>query len=75
MIAESLQQVVLEVEGLWDWVIGMVAGWGLTFTLVVGFLIYAHIRINRLNKKICSLENRIVSEERDVSLRLRKLEK
>jgi uncharacterized membrane protein YciS (DUF1049 family) len=75
MIAESLQTVVSEVNGLWSWVIGIVAGWGLTFSLVVAALVYAHIQISRLNKKITALENRVVTEGRDVSLRLTKVEK
>jgi len=75
MIVESLQQAVTEIEGLWDWVIAMMAGWGFTLTLVIFFLIYAHVRINRLIKKIDSLNNSMVAETRDLSLRLRKLEK
>ena len=75
MIVESLQTVVGEVNGLWSWVIGIVAGWGLTFSLVVAALVYAHVRSVRLNHKILQLENRIITEGRDVSLRLTKVEK
>jgi uncharacterized membrane protein YciS (DUF1049 family) len=75
MIAESLQTVVAEVNGLWSWVIGIVAGWGLTFSLVVAALVYAHVRIARLNRKISQLENRIITEGRDISIRLTKVEK
>ena len=75
MIVESLQTVVSEVNGLWAWVIGIVAGWGLTFSLVVGALVYAHVQLVRLNKKITALENRIITEGRDISLRLTKVEK
>lgn len=75
MIVESLQQAVTEIEGLWDWVIAMMAGWGLTLTLVIAFLVYAHVRINRLLKKINTLNTNLVTEVRDLSLRLRKLEK
>ena len=75
MIVESLQQAVTEIEGLWDWVIAMMAGWGLTLTLVIAVLIYAHVRINRLNRKIDQLNNNTVAETRDLSLRLRKIEK
>ena len=75
MIVESLQTVMAEVNGLWSWVIGIVAGWGLTFTVVVAGIMYAHIRIARLNKKITTLENRVITEGRDVSIRLTKVEK
>jgi uncharacterized membrane protein (DUF4010 family) len=75
MITQSLQAVVTEVSDLWSWMIGIVAGWGLTFTLVVAVLIYAHIRISRLQRKVTQLENRHVTDERDLSLRIRKFEK
>jgi uncharacterized membrane protein YciS (DUF1049 family) len=75
MITQSLQAVVTEVADLWSWMIGIVAGWGLTFTLVVVALVYAHIRIARLQRKITHLENRQVTDARDLSLRIRKFEK
>jgi len=75
MIAQTIQTLVSEVNGLWSWIVGIIAGWGLTFTAVVATLIYAHIRINRLNRYIEKLNNQHVTETRDLSLRLRKLEK
>jgi len=75
MIVEKLQDAVVEINGLWDWVIGMIAGWGLTFTLVVVAIVWAHLRLNQLTRKIKNLENQIVAEDRDLSIRLRKLEK
>jgi hypothetical protein len=75
MIVETLQQTIAEVNGIWDWIVGIIAGWGLTFTLVVTTIIYAHIRINRLINNVKDLENRLSTEDRDISLRLRKLEK
>ena len=75
MITQSLQAVVTEVSDLWSWMIGIVAGWGLTFTLVVAVLVYAHIRISRLQRKVTQLENRQVTDGRDLSLRIRNLEK
>jgi len=74
MIAQTLQTLVGEVNGLWSWIVGIIAGWGLTFTAVVAILVYAHIRIARLNKKINALEGRVVTEGRDTSLRLTKIE-
>jgi len=75
MITQTLQTLVGEVNGLWSWIIGIVAGWGLTFTLVVAAIIYAHIRINRMRQDLENLRNQHVTETRDLSLRLRKLEK
>jgi uncharacterized membrane protein YciS (DUF1049 family) len=75
MITQSLQAVVAEVSDLWSWMIGIVAGWGLTFTLVVVALVYAHVRISRLQQKVTQLESRQVTDGRDLSLRIRKFEK
>jgi len=75
MIAQTLNTMVGEVSSLWTWIIGIVAGWGLTFTLVVAAIIYAHIRINRAYHMIESMRNQMVTDDRDLSLRLRKLEK
>jgi hypothetical protein len=75
MITQSLQAVVTEISDLWSWMIGIVAGWGLTFTLVVAALIYAHVLISRLQRKVTQLENRQVTDGRDLSLRIRNLEK
>lgn len=75
MITQSLQAVITEVSDLWSWMIGIVAGWGLTFTLVVAALIYAHVRIARLQRKVTQLESRQVTDGRDISLRVGKLEK
>jgi len=75
VIAQTLQTLAGEVNGLWSWVIGIVAGWGLTFTLVVVAIIYAHIKLAQLHKRINHVNNHLVSETRDLSIRLRNLEK
>lgn len=75
MITQSLQAVITEVSELWSLMIGIVAGWGLTLTLVVAALVYAHVKISRLQRKVTQLENRHVTDERDLSLRIRKFEK
>ena len=75
MIAQTLQTLVGEVNGLWSWIAGIIAGWGLTFTAVVAGIIYAHVRISRLANKLTRLENRQVTDGRDLSLRISELEK
>ena len=75
MIVNTLQQTVAEVNGIWNWITGIIAGWGLTFTLVVVAIVYAHIRINRMRREVDNLRNQHVAETRDLSLRLRNLEK
>jgi hypothetical protein len=75
MIVNTLQQTVAEINGIWNWITGIIAGWGLTFTLVVVAIVYAHIRINRMRREVDNLRNQHVTETRDLSLRLRNLEK
>ena len=75
MIVDTLQQVISEVSGLWSWIIGIVAGWGLTFTIVVSALIVAHIKIAKLDRKVQNLENRQVTDNREISFRINKIEK
>jgi len=75
MIAQTLSNLVAEVNGMWSWIVGIIAGWGLTFTLVVVAIVYAHIRISRLRRDFDRSHNQHVTETRDLSLRLRNLEK
>jgi hypothetical protein len=70
-----IANLVLEVAGLWSWIVGIIAGWGLTFTAVVAAIIYAHVRIARLKKLVGKIENQLVTDVRDLSLRMRDLEK
>ena len=75
MIAQTLQTLVGEVNGLWSWIVGIIAGWGLTFTLVVVAIVYAHIRISRLKKQLENLRSQQVTDGRELSFRITKLEK
>lgn len=75
MIAQTISTLVGEVSSLWHWIIGIVAGWGLTFSLVIIAIIWAHIRITRLRKEIVTHRNHQVTDARELSMRLRNLEK
>jgi hypothetical protein len=56
------------IDSLWLWTYGMIAGWGLTFTLVVVALIVLLIRTINLQRRVDRLENRIISTEREFNL-------
>ena len=56
------------IDSLWLWTYGMIAGWGLTFTLVVVALIILLIRTINLQRRVDRLENRIISTEREFNL-------
>ena len=67
-----LQQTV---DTLWLWTYGLVAGWGITFTLVVIALVITLVRTVNLQERIKRLESRVIANDRDASIRLNKLEK
>jgi uncharacterized protein (DUF58 family) len=53
------------INNLWYWTYGIVAGWGLTFTIVVSAIILLTVRHLKLQRKLTSVENRLVALERD----------
>jgi len=56
------------IDNLWLATYGIIAGWGLTFTLVVVALIILLIRTINLQRRVDRLENRIISTEREFNL-------
>jgi hypothetical protein len=56
------------IDSLWYWTYGIIAGWGLTFTLVVAALVLLSIRTINLQRRVDRLENRIVTNEREFNL-------
>jgi hypothetical protein len=63
------------VDSLWLWTYGLVAGWGLMFTMVVVAVILLIVRQIRLERKIVNLENRLIVAERDYNLSISKWQK
>ena len=53
---------------LWFWTYGIIAGWGLTFTLIVVALVLVLIRTINLQRRVDRLEQRLVHAERDYNL-------
>lgn len=70
-----IQNLLTQVSDLWMYAYGMIAGWGLSFSVVVGFLVLAHLKIARLENEIQRYRNQMVAETRDLSFRINKLEK
>ena len=56
------------IDNLWYWTYGIIAGWGLTFTLIVVALIVLLIRTINLQRRVDRLEHRLVHAERDYNL-------
>jgi len=56
------------IDSLWLWTYGIIAGWGLTFTIIVVALILVVIRTINLQRRVDRLEARLVHAERDYNL-------
>lgn len=56
------------VDNLWYATYGMIAGWGVTVTLMVAALIILLIRTINLQRRVDRLENRIITSEREFNL-------
>ena len=53
---------------LWFWTYGIIAGWGVTFTLIVVAIVLLLIRTINLQRRVDQLENRLIHAERDYNL-------
>jgi hypothetical protein len=56
------------VDSLWYWTYGIIAGWGLTVTLLIVFFVILLIRTINLQRRVDRLESRIVTNEREFNL-------
>jgi uncharacterized protein (DUF58 family) len=63
------------VDNLWMWTYGLVAGWGVTVTLLIAALIFLGIKTLKLSQRVSQLENRLVHAERDYNITLSKWQK
>ena len=73
-MTQTLNLITQTIDNLWLMTYGIIAGWGITFTLVVIALVLAFVRTIALQKRITMLESRVIANDRDASLRLNKLE-
>ena len=56
------------IDNLWWWTYGIIAGWGVTVSLVIVALIILLIRTINLQRRVDRLEARIISQEREFNL-------
>ena len=56
------------IDHLWYWTYGIIAGWGLTFTIVIVAIVLLFIRTINLQRRVDRLEQRLVHAERDYNL-------
>jgi hypothetical protein len=63
-----MNSVTQAIENLWYATYGIIAGWGLTFTVIVVALVLVVIRTINLQRRVDRLENRLITAERDYNL-------
>ena len=56
------------IDHLWLWTYGIIAGWGVTFTVGVVAIVLLFIRTINLQRRVDRLEQRLVHAERDYNL-------
>jgi hypothetical protein len=56
------------IDSLWLWTYGIIAGWGLTFTIIVVAIVLLIVRTINLQRRVDQLEQRLVHAERDYNL-------
>ena len=56
------------INDLWFWTYSIIAGWGLTFTVLIVALIIIGIRTINLQHRVDRLESRLIHAERDYNL-------
>lgn len=71
----TIHSLVGEISNLWWYAYGIIAGWGLSFTLVVVILVWTQMKIAKLQNDLQRIRNQMVSEDRELSFRLKKVEK
>ena len=62
--------MIQELVEIWAWFFGMIAGWGATTIGIVITLVVLWIRHQHLKQQVNQLYARIVSHEREISLKL-----
>jgi uncharacterized membrane protein len=67
--------LVDNVENLWYSIYGLIAGWGLTMTMIVATIVVLAVRLFRVEHRLAQLENRLIHAERDYNLTLEKWQK
>jgi uncharacterized membrane protein len=67
----SLSSVTQAIENLWYMAYGIIAGWGLTFSVIVVALVILLIRTINLQRRLDRLEARVITDEREYNFILK----
>jgi Na+/H+ antiporter NhaA len=56
------------INDLWIWTYSIIAGWGVTMTVIIAIMTFCIVRLCRVEAKLSTLENHLVQAERDFNL-------
>jgi hypothetical protein len=56
------------IDNLWLATYGIIAGWGITVTIIVIALVLVLIRTINLQRRVDNLENRVITNEREFNI-------
>ena len=73
-MTQTITLMTETINNLWLMSYGIIAGWGITFTMVVIALALAFVRTIALQKRLTTLESRFIAETRDLSMRITKID-
>jgi hypothetical protein len=63
------------IENLWYSIYSLIAGWGLTMTMIFAIIVFLTVRLFQCERRVIQLENRLIHAERDYNLTLEKWKK
>jgi len=63
------------IQTLWLWTYGIIAGWGLTFTLLIATVAILIVKVIDLRKECEFLNSQIIGSQRDFAAEIERLEK
>jgi uncharacterized membrane protein len=63
------------VENLWYSIYSLIAGWGLTMTIIVAIIVVLAVRLYRCERQVEQLQKRLIHAERDYNLTLEQWKK
>lgn len=63
------------INDLWFWTYGLVAGWGVTVTLLIAAIIFLGAKVLKLSRRVSRLEDRLIHAERDYNITISKWQK
>lgn len=73
-MTQTLTMMTETINNLWYMTYGIIAGWGITLTVVVIALALAFVRTISLQHRLTVLESRFIAETRDLSMRITKID-